>query len=150
MANATADLLLNRVGPEGHHMHLPVDGGAQIFGGTMVSALTATAQLVKSGTANSGPCIGVAVHGSNALLVADGVNQVKVETDRDFLFNNGTAADAFSDASLPGAVAYIVDDNTVGDNDNGATRQAAGIFQGMDSSGKVRVHITMRIAELIA
>ena len=142
MANTLVSLEILRVGPEGHHVHHPVDGGSRIFPGSMVASLNATGQMVAGTTAASGRCVGIACHDIDATLVADGVCQLKFETNRDFLLTNGLTTDAFSDASQPGSSAWMIDDNSVADNDGGATRQLAGIFLGMDPSGKVRIHIS--------
>lgn len=142
MANTTVNLEIYRVGPDGEHLQLPVDGGAHIYKGTLLSTLTATGMAVPGSTAGSGRAVAVSTHEQDASAVADGVKEVRAETDRDFLFANGAGGDACSDATLIGATLWMVDDHTVGDNDGGATRQIAGTFRGMDPSGKVRVRVT--------
>lgn len=141
MANTTSNLTITSFGPEGLSFHLPVDGGAHIYEGSLVSQLTATGCVVPASTANSGQAVGVATHEADNTSGSDGDLRVKVETRRLFLFSNGTAGDAFSDASLIGSLAYAFDDHTVYDNSAGATLKAVGFFMGMDATGKVKVFV---------
>jgi hypothetical protein len=66
-----------------------------------------------------------------------------------FAFTNGTGGDAFSEASLIGALVYGTDDTTVADNSNSLARQPVGFFMGMESDGKVRVFIDPCLAEVV-
>ncbi len=142
MANLTKDKMISTVGREGRLANLPVDDESQIFKGAMVAQLTATGMAVPGSTASSGRCVGIAQHGQSAIgAAADGSKRVLVEWDRVFELDNGGGADAFSDASLMFSTAYMIDDQTVADNDGGATRQVAGTFVGFSENGKVKVYI---------
>ena len=150
MSNATANLPTETIGGSGPFVFdLPVDGGSSIFKGALVSQLTATGMVVPYSTASSGPCIGVAQHASNNTSGADGATRVQVETKRAYAFTNGSAGDAFSEASLIGSVVYGSDDHTVADNSNSAARKAVGFFLGMEVDGKVRVWIDPTLAALV-
>ena len=142
MANATTNLAYEPIGSGGLMIRKGVDGGAHIYEGTLVSQLTATGMFVPGSTASSGRAIGVAMHESDNTGGSDGDTIAEVMSDRIFLFANGANSDAFSDASLIEASAYMIDDHTVADNDATGTRQIAGIFYGMDPSGKVRVKVS--------
>jgi len=146
MANTTRNLIRRPVGREGYQMHLPVDGGAHIYEGSLVAQLTATGMLVPASTAGSGPAIGVACHEVDASAAADGDKRCMIETDRVFIFPNGLTTDAFSEASMIGADVFVGDDHTAFDNDGGATLQKAGIFMGMDPEG-VRVLVSPKTAQ---
>lgn len=144
MAISTKNLDIIRVGPEGHHQDLPVDGGTHIYKGTMLSALTTGGMHVPTTTALSGHCVAVATHEQDASTVADGVKHVRGETDRDFIFPNDVT-NPFSEASKIGAIAYAVDDHTV------ATTGTimAGTFRGMDPNG-VRINVSPTIVQIAA
>ncbi len=66
-----------------------------------------------------------------------------------FAFANGTAGDAFSEATPIGAVAYGTDDHTVAKTSNTQTRKAVGFFMGMESDGKVRVYVNPVLAFIV-
>lgn len=142
MSNATSDLEIYPVGAEGRRFNLPVDGGSIIYKGTLVSQLTATGMLVPSSTASSGPAIGVAEHKADNSTGSDADVRCWVESDRIFLFTNGTSTDACSEATLLGATVYCADDHKVYDNDASGTLFPAGRFMGMEPTGKVRVWVT--------
>lgn len=150
MANTAENLTITSLGPEGISFHLPVDGGAHIYEGSFVSQLTATGCVVPTSTAASGVCVGVATMESDNTSGSDGDKRVKVETKRLYLASNGTAGDAFSDASLIGSVAYAFDDHTVYDNSASNTLQPVGFFMGMDASGKVKVFVDPVAASIVA
>lgn len=149
MANATANLIKYPIGKEGYIFDLPVDGGSHIYDGTLVSQLTGTGMLVPYSTASTGVCVGVAQHESDNSAGSDGATRCRVETKRVYAFANGTAGDAFSEASLIGALVYGSDDHTVADNSNSVARQPVGFFLGMQADGKVRVYIDPIGAELV-
>lgn len=142
MANATADLKYIGIGQDGRVAHHPVDGGTTIYRGTLVSQLTATGQLVPTSTASSGPAIGVAMAKADNASGSDGAVRAQVESDRVFLFANGTSTNACSEATLIGSPVYAFDDHTVYDNDAAGTLKRAGYFMGMDPTGKVRVLVS--------
>lgn len=140
MANATSNLIYTPVGGPGPYtFDLPVDGGSTIYKGTLVCQLTGTGMVVPYSTAASGVAIGVAQHKADNAAGADGDKRVLVESHRMYAFDNGAGGDAFSEASLIGALVYGSDNHTVADNDGGATRQKVGVFMGMEADGKVRV-----------
>ena len=141
MANATSALPYEPVGSGGKVIELPVDGGTAIYGGTLVSQLTATGMVVPGSTASSTRAIGVAMHDANNSSGSDGDKRVQVMTERIFAFANGATTNAFSEASIIGSTAYMADDHTVYDNDAGGTLMPAGLFMGMEPDGKVRVYV---------
>lgn len=151
MANATSDLAYETIGAGGRDFNEPVDGGTQIFAGTMVSQLDATSMLVPTSTALSGPCCGVATHGIDNTAGADDDKRCLILSDRTFTFANGTAGNACSEATPLGAPVYAFDDHTVYDNDGGGTLQRAGYFAGMEPDGRVRVFVTyLRLGDIEA
>ena len=56
--------------------------------------------------------------------------------------NSGTAGDAITQANL-GATVYIIDDNTVGLTNGGATRSVAGVVVDVDSVLGIAVRISL-------
>ncbi len=149
MANATESLIISSFGTAGAAFDLPVDGGSNIYKGTLVSQLTGTGMAVAYSTASSGIAVGVAQHDSLNSAGADGATRVRVETNRIFAFDNGAGGDAFSEASLIGALVYASDDHTVADNSNSVARQPVGFFYGMEDDGKVRVLVNPALAEIV-
>lgn len=149
MANADSDLTITAFGAPGSISSQPVDGGAHIYKGTLVSQLTGTGMVVPYSTASTSACIGVAQHEADNSSGSDGDKRVLVETDRVYAFTNGTAGDAFSEASLIGSIVYATDDHTVADNSNSAARKAVGFFRGMEADGTVRVRVNPDLAMLV-
>lgn len=149
MANAVRELPITAFGAEGVIMDLPVDGGSTIYKGTLQTQLTATGMVVPYSTASAGSVIGVAQNDADNASGADGAIRVRVETRRVFAFTNGTAGDAFSEASLIGSLVYGTDDHTVADNSNSLARKPVGFFMGMESDGKVRVFVDPCMAEIV-
>ncbi len=143
MSNATSAIYTLPYGKEPRKVVLPMDGGASIFQGTMVSQLTSTAMAVPGSTASSGPAVGVASHDQDNAAGSDSTLRVELLTDGIFLFANGTSTDACSEATKLFSVVYMGDDHTVFDNSNGSTLQPAGRFCGMEPDGRVRVFIGM-------
>ena len=141
MANASTALSFEPIGSGGKIIDLPVDGGATIYAGTLVSQLAATGMIVPGSTSASGRAVGVAMHDADNASGSDGDKRVRVMTERIFAFTNGTSTNAFSEASLIGSTAYMYDDHTVYDNDASGTLEPAGIFMGMEPDGKVRVYV---------
>ena len=152
MSNSTVNLDTKTVGKEGRIVHMPVDAASHIRKGTMVAQLTGTGMLVPGSTASSGPCIGVATHESDntASGASDGDTRCAIETERVFVFDNGSNTDACSEATLLGAPVYMYDDHTVYDNDASGTLKRAGYFMGMEPDGKVRVLIVAAGAPAVA
>lgn len=150
MANTDKNLTIDAVGGAGpFNFDLPVDGGAHIYKGSLVSQLTATGAVVPYSTASSGVCIGVSQHEADNSSGSDGDKRILVETKRMFAFTNGAGGDAFSEASLIGALVYGTDDHTVADNSNSAARKAVGFFMGMESDGRVRVFVDPCLANIV-
>jgi hypothetical protein len=150
MANSTKNLTIDALGGAGpFNFDLPVDGGTHIYKGTLVCQLTATGAVVPYSTASSGVCIGVAQHEADNSSGADGAKRILVETKRLYAFTNGAGGDAFSEASLIGALVYGTDDNTVADNSNSVARKAVGFFMGMESDGRVRVFVDPCLANIV-
>ncbi len=143
MTNAATNLPLFPYGKGGREVFLPVDGGAHIYAGTLVSQLTSTGMLVPGSTASSGAAVGVASHDVDNTDGSDGDLRCKVLTGQIFLFANGTSTDACSEATLMFTPVYMSDDHTVYDNSASDTLKAAGRFCGMEPDGKVRVFVGM-------
>lgn len=151
MANTTKNLILEAVGDGGAMtFHLPVDGGSHIYKATLVSQLTATGALVPYSTASSGVCVGVAQHeaDNSAGGASDGDVRCWVETKRAYAFANGTAGDAFSEATLIGSVVYGDDDHTVAKVSTGG-RKAVGFYMGLEEDGRVRVFVDPGMAKIV-
>jgi hypothetical protein len=142
MANSTGDISLAGVGQDGRRFHWPINTGANIYSGTLVSQLS-TGLLVATTTAGAGPAIGKATH---TVLAATAGQRLLVETDRIYRLSNGLTTDAFSEGSALGSIAYAFDDHTVYDNDASGTLQPAGTFCGLDADGKVLVLVRERAA----
>lgn len=148
MANTTNNLEIEAIGSGGICIFdLPVDGGAHLRQGTLVSQLTATGALVPYSTASSGVCVGVAQHEADNSGGADGAVRAKVESRRVYAFAND-ASDDFSEASLIGSVVYGSDDHTVADASTGG-RKPVGFFYGMESDGQVRVYVDPAMAKIV-
>ena len=136
MANLTARQNMNGIGEDGRRFHLFVKSGASVYEGAMVAQDVAAGGLVHATVAGAGPVIGVATHDATSL------ERCVIECDRIYLRANGTAGDAFSDASIIGSPCYAFDDHTVYDNDASGTLPFAGIYMGMEADGRVRVRIS--------
>lgn len=121
---------------EGGRLIYGTVGATAIEAGHLVAQLAADGKIVAAGTALSGPAIGVAQHSA----APDAV--VQIETDRVFVFENGTAGDACSDATLYGYTVYCGNSYTVFNNSAGGTLFSAGQFMGLDADGKVKIHVT--------
>lgn len=142
MANATDNILVDGIGQDGRRFHLPVDGGSTIYEGTLVAQLVATGMLVAATTSGAGPAIGKATHKSDNSAGADGAKRCLIETDRVYRLTNGSSTNAFTEAHAIGSVAYASDDHTVYNNDAGGTLKRAGLFDGLEADGKVRVLVS--------
>jgi len=139
MSNATKTLRLFPFGKDGRQINMPVDGGAVIYGGTLVAQLAATGMLVAGSTAGSGPCCGVAEHDQDATGVGDAVKRCMIMTDEIFMFA-GKSGDAPTEATPLGTVVYAEDDHTIALT-AGSLFQA-GLFMGIEPDGKIRVLVT--------
>lgn len=143
MSNAIDNQPLKPYGKGGRNVFLPVDGGTHIYQGTMQSQLTATAMLVPTSTASSGPCIGMSTHEQDATNSADSALRCQILTDQIFLLKNSGTDPVAEGTTLFGAIVYAENDHTVSKT-NGGSQQAAGYFQGMEPDGTVRVYISAR------
>jgi hypothetical protein len=148
MSNSTVNLIRLPYGKGGRDIHLPVAASTHIYEGTLVSQLAATGGLCPGSTALSGPAIGVACHEADNSSGLINALRCVVETDRIFLFANGTSGDACSEATLIGSTVYMGDDHTIYDNSAGGTLRAAGLFMGMETDGKVRVYVSAAMASI--
>lgn len=110
----------------------PVNPGATIHAGTLVSLLAATGNAVPGGTASSGPAVGVAQ--DTVTGAADGSSIVDTWRGLAFQFDNSAAADAITRADIS-ATAYIEDDQTVAKTDGSGARKAAGEIIDVDAGG---------------
>jgi len=97
-------------------------------GGFVTVGATATGQFVR-GVCNT-PKVSPASNGAVEVGWEEG----------DFEFESGTAADALTVANN-GDTVYIIDDNTVGATNGGATRSIAGTQIGISPNGKPIVRI---------
>jgi hypothetical protein len=150
MANATANLITEAIGGGGIlTFNLGVDGGTHIYKGVLVTQLTGTGYVVPYSTASAGVCVGVAQHEADNTSGADNALRVVIESRRCYAFTNGAGGDAFSEASLIGALVYATDDHTVADNSATQTLKPVGFFYGMESDGKVRVFIDPHTAKIV-
>lgn len=149
MANAQENLFREPLGAGGLQFQLPVDGGAHIYEGTLVSQLAATGAIVPYSTASSSVAVGVAQHEADNTAGADGDKRCYVESRRPYAFANGTSGDAFTEAKLIGSLVYGVDDHTVANNSNGGVRKPVGFFFGMEADGKVRTLIDPALARIV-
>lgn len=142
MALLTAGAAPKPYGGGGRKIDLPVKATQQLFQSQMVSWLGAG--LVPTSTAGAGDAVGIAE--ADALGGAsDGLTRVIVWTDHTFTFNNG--ANAFTDATPAGSIAYMEDDHTVGTGGIGGSGEGvAGLFMGMNDDGTVRVYMFPNIA----
>jgi hypothetical protein len=115
-------------------LQIGVDAGAaKIWKGAMVSSLTATGMAVRATTAASSPVKGVATMTVDASAGgSDGDYSINLAQGC-FYFNNGTAGDACSEATI-GNLVYAADDNTVYDNSAGSTLPVAGICMGYNAT----------------
>jgi hypothetical protein len=133
MSNATTPRLREPIGKGGYSLHV-VGGAAAIPEGVMVAQLAADGTLVSGSTASSGPVIGVSTMSASIGATCE------IETDRIFLFDNSTGSPC-SSTTLIGAAVYAEDNHTIAAA-SGGTLFLAGTFQGIDPTGKVRVHIS--------
>lgn len=144
MANSTINLIVHPYGQGSARVaQLPVDGGAHIRKGTLVSQLTATSMLVPGSTASSGPAVGVAMHEVDNSAGDDGDLYCDVEYGTIYLFANGLTTDACSEATPMFSVVFMGDDHTIFDNSASGTLKPAGRFMGMEPDGRVRVFVGM-------
>lgn len=150
MANATSELqVIEAVGGPGMQFHLPVKASQKIFKGTLVSQIIASGFAVNYSTALSSVCVGVCQADVDNSTGADGDLRVLVESHREYLMPNGTAGDAFSEATLIGVPVFASDDNTAAKTSNTQARKCIGRFYGMSVDGKVRVFIDPGFAQII-
>lgn len=142
MALLTTGIAPKPYGGGGRKIDLPVKAGTQIYQGALVA--WNGAGLVPGSSAGAGDAVGVAEH--DALGGAsDGLTRLSVWTDHSFTFNNG--ANAFSDATPVGSLAYMEDDHTCGTGGTGGSGEGvAGLFMGMNPDGTVRIYIFPNIA----
>ncbi len=153
MANQTSDGIISTIGGPGPFcFDLPVKAAKSVFAGSLCTQLTADGFVVPYSTAAAGVAVGVAQFAADntAAGAADGDKRVRVECNRMFAFTNGTAGDAFSEATLIGSVVYGTDDTTVAKTSSSATRKPVGFFYGMEADGKVRVLVNPAMASIVA
>lgn len=109
-------------------LQFPVAAATTIFGG----ALGATNAAGYAVPATSSTAIRVWGRCETQVINAGAAGAAEVLYRQGaFKFNNGAALDELTIADA-GNVCYVIDDNTVGRTDGGGTRQAAGVFYGID------------------
>jgi hypothetical protein len=111
------------------HIEPTVNSAATIYAGTMVALLTASGLAVPGGTASSGNCVGVA----EATVTGDGTEKVRCRVGC-FQFGNSADTDEIAAKDI-GAIAYLVDDQTVALTDSSGTRKIAGAIADVDDNG---------------
>lgn len=129
-------MTIREINSAGETMIYGTVGTVAIEKGHMVAQLAADGTIVAAGTALSGPCIGVAQH--SAAIGAS----IIIETNGVYVFENGTAGDACTAATLHGYTVYCFNSYTVYDNSAGGTLFSAGQYMGLNADGKVKVKIT--------
>ena len=149
MSNSTTNILPDVLGSGSFIFHAPVDGGAHIYAGTLVSQIASTGALTAYSTASTDVCAGVAQHEVDNTSGSDGDKRCAVETRRLYAFANGSNGDAFSEADLIGSLVYGTDDHTVAKTSNSQARTPVGFFYGMESDGKVRVFVDPALARIV-
>lgn len=106
-----------------------VGTGSKIFAGAIVMK-NATGYAVKGATATGQIALGVAQELADNTSGADGAINVKVKKGTFRFANDGTITIADI-----GGTAYIVDDQTVADNNGTSTRSALGTIVDVDATG---------------
>lgn len=112
-----------------NHIAATVDDGSTVYAGGMITLLTADGTAVPAGTASAGNVVGVAettVTGDGTLTVSLGIGCYR--------FDNSASTDEIKAADV-GAIAYIVDDQTVAKTDNSGARKIAGAIAAVDDIG---------------
>lgn len=118
--------------PEPKQRSFPVAAGELIEQGKIVM-LNATGFALEGATATGQKMVGMALETVDNSTGADG--DLSVEVFRGLSrWASGTAGDAIDRADI-GATVYIIDDETVGLTDGGATRSAAGTVDQVDGNG---------------
>ncbi len=132
MAALTKDTPRLRVGEIKGKKRLPVAASTTIYAGSIVM-VNAGGYAVPGATATGQFVAGVAAQG----VVNSGANgALFVEVDEgDFEVTSGTAGDAITVANY-GDGLFIIDDDTLGATNGGATRSAGGTCIGMSINGK--------------
>lgn len=150
MANATEEIQsIEAVGPAGMQFHIPVKAATKLYKGTLVSQIIASGFAVTYSTALSTVCVGVVQADVDNSAGLDGDKRVLVESHREYLMNNGSAGDAFSEATLIGVPVFASDDNTAAKTSNTQARKCIGRFYGMSTDGKVRVFIDPGFSQIV-
>lgn len=107
----------------------PVAAGQKIFGGSIVMR-DAAGNAVKGAVATGQRALGVAQDLADNTGGAAGAINVKVRRGLFRFGHDGTVARVDI-----GNTAYVVDDQTVADNDGAATRSALGTIRDVDATG---------------
>lgn len=117
----------------GTNISLPMAAATVVYGGGLVSVLTANGNACPAGTASSTRALGVAkatVDNSAGLAAA-----LRVELDTGvFRFKNSASGDLIARKDI-GQPCYIVNDETVALTDNSGARQIAGAIDDVDDQG---------------
>lgn len=117
---------------DGKDFSRPVAANVKIFQGALV-CLSAAGWATPGAVATTLKADGIAKAEADNTGGANGAIKVEVEKGV-FPFANSAAGDAITAADI-GAVAYIVDDQTVAKTNGGATRSAAGTIVDLDAAG---------------
>lgn len=114
---------------DGKRRNDPVAANVQIYAGALV-CLNATGYATPGAVATTLTTRGVAQENVNNVGGADGALTVETESGVFHFANDGTIARADI-----GNTAYVVDDQTVADNDGTGTRSIAGEIIDVDADG---------------
>jgi hypothetical protein len=142
MAALTAARNTTRIGDTNQisYFKAPIAAATKIFQGAIVCA-NASGLAVPGSTSTTLKAMGVAEKTYDNS--SGGASAFPVEARAGvFWFNSGTAGDAITQANL-GATVYIIDDNTVGLTNGGATRSVAGVVVDVDSVLGIAVRISL-------
>ena len=137
MVALTADRLTDRKGGQRENLRsFPVAAATQIYKGSLV-ALNASDELVPGAVSTTLTAVGVALQNVDNTGGAAGDLRCEVST-APAGYDSGTAGDAIDGDDI-GATVYIIDDQTVGLTDGGATRSVAGTVFDIGDAGEVFV-----------
>lgn len=118
----------------GTNISLPMAAATVVYGGGLVSVLTTNGNACPSGTANSTRAYGVAKATVDNSDGAAGALRVELDTGV-FRFKNSEGdGDTIARKDI-GQPCYIVDDETVGLDDDGGARAIAGAIVDVDDQG---------------
>jgi len=117
---------------DGELISIPVKANVKCYAGGI--AVTSGGYAAPGSVATTLTYVGMFTETVDNTGGADGAKSVLVRRGRAFKWGNSTGADEVTAVSVM-ADCYIVDDETVADNDGTATRSKAGKIIGVDATG---------------